>query len=89
MFAVNKGNKAMYEVLKLGKIHSLSINGQLYLFHKMVKPTLLYDCEIWVLWNIEIIERLFIKMCKLLLELKKLTPTYMIFSESWEDIIMC
>jgi hypothetical protein len=26
MFAVNKSNKAMYEVLKLGKIHSLSIN---------------------------------------------------------------
>ena len=68
MFAVNKGNKAMYEVLKLGKIHSLSINCQLYLFDKMVKPTLLYDCEIWVLGNIAIIEKLYIKLCKLLLQ---------------------
>ena len=46
MFAVNKGNKAMYEVLKLGKIHRLSINCQLYLFDKMVKSTLVYVCEI-------------------------------------------
>ena len=90
MFAVNKDTKAMYEVLKLGRIiHSLSINCQLDLFDKMVKPTLLYGCEIWVLGNIETIERLYIKLCKLLLQLKKLTPTYMIFSESWEDILMC
>ena len=64
MFDVNKGNKAMYGVLKLGtRIHSLSINCQLYIFDKMVKPTLLYGCEIWGLGNIEIIERLHIKFC--------------------------
>jgi hypothetical protein len=57
MLAVNKGTKAMYEVLKLGRIHSLSINCQLDLFDKMVKPTLLYGCEIWGLGTIEIIER--------------------------------
>jgi hypothetical protein len=50
----------MYEVLKLGRIHSLSINYQLDLFDKMVKPTLLYGCEIWGLGNIEIIERVHI-----------------------------
>ena len=82
MLAVNKGTKAMYEVLKLGRIHSLSINCQLYLFDKMVRPTLLYGCEIRGLRTyIEIIERL--------LQLKNLTPTYMIFSESWEDILLC
>ena len=60
MIADNKGTKAMYEVLKLGRIHSLSINYQLDLFDKMVKPTLLYGCEIWGLGNIEIIERVHI-----------------------------
>ena len=60
IFAVNKGTKAMHEVLKLGRIHSLSINYQLDLFDKMVKPTLLYGCEIWGLGNIEIIERVHI-----------------------------
>ena len=71
----------MYEVLKLGRIHSLSINCQLDLFDKMVKPTLLYGCEIWGPGNIEIIERVHIKFCKLLLQLKNSTTTYMIYGE--------
>ena len=70
ILAVNKGNNAMYGVLKLGRIHNLSINCQLYLFDKMVKPTLLYGCEIWGLGNIEIIERLHVKFSKLLVQLK-------------------
>ena len=76
IFAVNKGTKAMYEVLKLGRIHC-----QLDLFDKMVKPTLLYGCEIWGLGNIEIIERVHIKFCKLLLQLKNSSPTCMIYGE--------
>ena len=70
MLALHKGTNAMYEVLNLGRIHSLSINCQLDLFDKMVKPTLLYGCEIWGLGNIEIIDRVHIKFCKLLLQLK-------------------
>ena len=71
----------MYEVLKLGRIHSLSINCQLDLFDKMVKPTLLYGCEIWGLGNKEIIDRVHITFCKLLLQLKNSTTTYMIYGE--------
>ena len=81
MLALHKGTKVVYEVLKLGRIHSLSINCQLDLFDKMVKPTLLYGCEIWGLDNIEIIDRVHIQFCKLLLQLKRLTPTYMIYGE--------
>ena len=81
MFAINEGTKAMYEALKFSKIHSLSINSQLDLFDKLVKPTLLYGCEIWGLGNLKIIERVHIKFCKLLLQLKNSTPTYMIYGE--------
>ena len=88
MLALHKGTHAMYEALKLSKIHSLSINSQLDLFDKLVKPTLLYGCEIWGLGNIEIIERVHIKVCKLFLQLKNLTPTYMIYGERG-DISYC
>jgi hypothetical protein len=44
---VNKGIKATYEVLRKGRIHNLSIKCQLDLLDKIVKPILLYGCEIW------------------------------------------
>ena len=47
----------MYEVLKLGRMHNLSIPCQLDLFDKMVKPVLLYGCEIWGYGNCQIIEQ--------------------------------
>ena len=39
---IDKATKALYEVLKLGRVHNLSINCQLDIFDKMVKPILLY-----------------------------------------------
>ena len=37
----------MFEVLKRGRRHNLSIECQLELFNKMVKPIVLYGSEIW------------------------------------------
>ena len=59
----DKGTKAMYEILKRGKFHNLSISCQLDLFDKMVKPILLYGCELWGLSNCDIIERVHLKYC--------------------------
>ena len=44
---INNAYKAMYEVLKKGRLHNLSIKSQYDLFDKIVKPILLYGCEIW------------------------------------------
>jgi hypothetical protein len=41
---IDKATKALYEVLKLGRVHNLSISCLLDLFDKMVKPILLYGC---------------------------------------------
>jgi len=51
----------MYEVLKLGRLHNLTIPCQLDLFDKMVKPVLLYGCELWGYGNCDIIERVHLK----------------------------
>jgi hypothetical protein len=49
----------MFEVLKRGKVHNLSIQCQLDLFDKIIKPILLYGCEVWGFLKNEIIERVF------------------------------
>ena len=78
---MNKAYKAMYEILKKGRLHNFSIKCQYDLFDKVVKPILLYGCEIWGFTNIDIIERVHLKFCKLLLNLKKSTPNYMTYGE--------
>ena len=40
---VEKATKAMFEVLKRGKVHNLSIQCQLDLFDKIIKPILLIN----------------------------------------------
>ena len=64
---VGKATKAMYEVLKKGRVHNLSIKCQYDLFDKMVNPVLLYECEIWGFGNNDIIQRVHLKFCKHLL----------------------
>ena len=61
-----KGTKTIYEILKRGKFHNLSISCQLELFDKVVKPILVYGCELWGLSNCDIMERVHLKYCKLL-----------------------
>jgi hypothetical protein len=51
----------MYEVLKLGRKHNLSIKCLLSLFDKMVKPILLYGCEIWGFGNNDVLEKVHLK----------------------------
>ena len=76
-----KAIKAMYEVIKKGRKHNLSISCQLDLFDKLVQPILLYGCEIWGFGNNEILERVQLKFCKLLLRLKTTTPNCIVYGE--------
>jgi hypothetical protein len=72
----------MFEVLKRGRTHNLSIECQLEAFKIMVKPILLYSSEIWCFRkNIQCLEKLPLRFCKLLLKLKTSTPSYIIDGE--------
>jgi hypothetical protein len=70
----------MYEVLKMGRMHKLSIKCLLDLFDKIIKPILLYGCEVWGFSNNDILEKLHLKFCKILLNLKTSTPSYMVYN---------
>ena len=54
---------------------------QIYLFDKMIKPILLYGCEIWGYGNLDIIETVQLKFYKQILYLKKSTPSFMVYGE--------
>ena len=71
----------MYEVLKMGRLYKLSVKIQLDLFDKMIKPILLYGCEVWGFGKNEVLERVHLKFCKILLNLKLSTPNYMVYGE--------
>ena len=61
---------------KKGRMFNLSVS----LFIRIVVPISLYGCEIWGFTNLQMIERLHLKFCKILLNLKKSTSTYMVYS---------
>ena len=56
--------KAMYSVITKCRSHNLSIDCKLDLFDKIIKPVMLYGCEIWGFSNLSLIERLHLKFCK-------------------------
>ena len=51
------------------------------LFDKIIIPMLTYGSEIWGYENIDILEKLYIKVCKLLVNLKTSAPNYMLYGE--------
>ena len=60
----DKALKAMYEVLKMGRMYKLSIKCLLGLFDKMIKPILLYGCEVWGFSNNDILEKIHLKFVR-------------------------
>ena len=81
---VDKATRALYEVLKLGCMYKLKIKCQLDLFDKMVKPILLFGCEVWGFGDNDIIERAHLKFCKLLLLLLLVTWS----TVNWADTLL-
>ena len=71
----------MYEVLKMGRMYNLSIKCLLDQLDKMIKPILLYGCEVWAFSNNNILEKVHLNLCKILLNLKTSTPSYMVYGE--------
>ena len=72
---------AMFALLRKIRVLNLPIEMQIDLFNKLIKPILLYGCEIWVIGNIDILERVQLKFLKMILNMKKSTPSYMVYGE--------
>ena len=77
----DQANKAMFSLLRKCRRHSLAIDMCIELFDKTVSPILLYGCEVWGYENVDMLERLHLKFCKYVLNIKKCTPNYMVYGE--------
>ena len=60
----------MFPLLRKIRVLHVPIVMQIELFNKLIKPILLYGCEIWAFGNLDIIERVQLKFLKLILNLK-------------------
>ena len=76
-----QGARAMYSLLAKSRNMRLPIDLQLDLFKKLVKPILLYGCEVWGFGNIDVLERVQLKFIKQVLKLKSSTPNYIVYGE--------
>ena len=77
----DKATKAMYGVIGKCRKHNLTIDCKLDMFDKVIKPILLYGCEVWGYHNSKIFEKLHLKFCKHILNLKSTTPNFMVYGE--------
>ena len=77
----DQANIAVFSLLRKIRILNLPLELQFDLFNKVIKPILLYGCEIWGFGNIDTIERVQLKFYKHILNLKKSTPSFMVYGE--------
>ena len=63
------------------KTLDLSVDTQIELFDKMIKPILLYGSEIWGYSNVKPIERIHVKFLRSIFNLKQSTPNVMLYGE--------
>ena len=74
-------NKAMFGLIRKCKRLALPLDIQLDLFEKCIVPILLYGCEVWSHENLDICERMQLRFFKIILNLRKTTPTCMVLGE--------
>ena len=71
----------MYSLLQKCRTHNMSIECQLDMFDKAILPILLYGAEIWGFEKLEILERVHLQFCKIILGLKQTTPNCIVYGE--------
>ena len=69
----------MFSLLRKSRQLQLPIDIQLQLFDVLVKPVLLYGCDVWAHEGTDILEKLHLRFCKYALGVNK--STNMVFGE--------
>ena len=76
-----RASRAMYSLINKAKKNNLAIDIQLQLFDSLILPIALYGCEVWGCKETDIMEKLHLQFCKMLLKVNKCTTTAMVLVE--------
>ena len=87
-----KARRAAFAIFKKSKSLNLSVSCQLHILNAIVKPILLYGCEIFCHDNFKMLEVFYVQCLKRILCVKMSTPSYMVYAETgcfpvWVDIM--
>ena len=78
----DKASRAMFELLSKCRKLRLPIDISIKLFDSVVKPIMLYGCEIWGYDNSGMADKLQLRFLKIILGLKKCTTSVMVRGET-------
>ena len=85
----DKGCRSMYAMLNKIRDLNLPIDIQLKLFDSLVTPVITYGCEVWGCNHIDIIEKIHLRFCKIILSVKNSTNNVMVYGELGRYPIKC
>ncbi len=81
-YNVCQARKAAFSISKKSRELNLSPSCEIHLINSVVKPILLYGCEIYCIEKTAIIEQFYEQCLKRILKVNKSTPSYMIYGET-------
>ena len=76
-----KASKAMFDILKKQSEMNLDMSTMFKLFDTCALPVATYGCETWGFEDLQVLEKLHLKFCKLLLNVKRSTSS-MVYGET-------
>ena len=79
---VQQARKAAFAIFRRSREINLSPSCELHILNSIVKPILLYGCEVYCIENISLVETFYLQCLKRILRVKKSTPSYMVYGET-------
>ena len=79
---IDKARRACFSISKRARQLHLSVSCHIHILNTIVKPILLYGCEIFCFEKLDIIDTFYTQQLKRILHLRKSTPDYMVYGET-------
>jgi len=85
----DKASRAMFGLIAKCRRLRLPLDIQLKLFDSVVKPIMLYGCEVWGPYSSDLANKLQLRFLKIILGLRKTTTTTMVRGETGSFPLQC